>query len=205
MSNLDLVLSIKNGNNVQACMTKLYQDNMMFINYMFHKLNVSFSDYDDFLQLAYLALVDTIKYSKFDRYAFTTYYSRYIHHHYFEYFLQMGFPLRISKECYKDDKETIQNISSIEFHQNLIEAYDVFDEKDSLYCKDLVWGTIRKNTDELNYYILVKRYVNELSYAKIATSLGMTKEAVRQREIRCLQKLRKNEFLHEIARDFFKI
>ena len=201
----ELVDKIKNSENVKQNMLLLYNENKNFLFYMASVLKVSAESLDDFMQLGYLALVQAVRtYNRM--YSFSYYYSLYIRHEYYEYHLRMHFPVRVSHSFYKNnlDKSPLLTASvSLDYCTGASFHEDSFEESSLVRIE--VWTVVRDCVTELNYYIVQQRYINQRTFEDIGNELGIGKDRVRKRLVRCLAKLHDNKRLQEIALDYFNI
>lgn len=209
MFDLSLVTEIKNGIRVKENMSKLYFENLNLIHTMANSMYLTDSDREDFLQMAYIALDKAVHVFKFDSgYSFLAYYRRCLVHEFYQHILLMRYPYRVT---HKEHQHLKIHGDGLFFHYDTAESLDLtlvdtgFKEAEYQLLCDSVWNTVRSELNAKNYHVIVKLYKEGQSRREIANEMRIGYERVRLREIRSLQKLRRNSFLHELAMDYYGI
>lgn len=204
---ISIINRIQNSENVTQNLELLYCKNKNYIYYMAKCLKVPASQLDDFMQLSYLALYKAVR-SYNSQYSFSNYFSLFIRHEYYDFYLRMCFPIKVSHTFYQKFKEDncpiLESYIPLDYYVEGPSSDDVqFEDYISLRVE--LWTIIRDNMSSLNFYIVQQRFINCRTFQDIGDELGIGKDRVRKRLVRCFQHLRENKRLKSIAADYFNI
>lgn len=208
MINENLVAEIKAGINVKQNMELLYSSNLGLISTIANSWEVY--DYDlrnDFFQLAYIALDTAVKsYDGTDGYSLMAYFRRCLLHEYYTYRLEMQFPLRVSRNAYREHKSALP---AFHLDNGVKQTFTVIDESydkvEEEMLNDVLWSEVANSLSEENYFVIYERFKGEKTLREIACELQIGSERVRLREQRSLNRLRKNKNIQKLAYDYFEI
>lgn len=213
-SNAELAVLAKSD---QAALNFLFEKNIAFlhsrINHYFRLkkfgTSIQLLEYDDYVQLGYLALEKAvIAFKPESGLSFLTYYDKYIFQAAYYAGLRMhrGYKLahgyKNVKNCEIDYKEVITYLSDSEL--------DIADEAEyqvvpNAEVRRTIWSIVFSTLSPMNANIVFKRYYYGLTLEEIGKSYGIGKERVRMRIVRSLSTLSKDETLRIIAADFYGV
>lgn len=174
---------------------ELYLINKNFVKKCLNEMCIVNRDYDDYLQLAYLALYKHIRGYKNTGYSFLAYYKQWIFHYVYMYNCRMQFPLKIPVTEFKDyislDKESeeIGTSYSMDFTDNVL--------------TEVFWEIVESSVGKMNSDILKLRYNHDMNFAAIGRIYNIGRERVRQRVLRSIERLRKDTNIKKIADEFY--
>lgn len=191
-----------------------YTKNLGFIIATGQEFGVPTSDYDDFLQLGYLAVRSAVdSYSYRAKYHFISYLKMWLRFYYFRHSLLMHYPFRITKNYYSrlrlsDSLQELQAVnyefcmSSVVTERHLRCAFEVLAYQE---LRDVLWREVKSLLSAKKYDMVRLRFVKNYTYAQIGAKYGIGKEAVRKALDRIYAILRKNQVIRDLAADYFNI
>ena len=203
----EVILKIKNGENVQDNMQRLYCENLGLLHTICNSMQLISEDRDEFYQLAYLALHDAvnayIENMESTKYNFIAYYRQCLRHAYYVYRLEMKYPVRINQKVYKEktvSKDRIEYLSIYDIYTEY--EYDLVEDR---IIASAVWSEVNRLISDTNAEILIRHFRKKHTYREIGVDYGICSNSVRQRIVRSLHTLRCSHVLREIAQDYFGI
>lgn len=215
--NLELIKEIKAGNNVSSNLSKLYYRNKGFITDVVNKFSINSTE--DYQQLAFIALMQAT--DKFDvsyTYSFLSYYKLWLKYYFCQYKMEMQYPFRIPyKEFRKVIKETretgvdkykcirVDYCDTMEARKTIPLDFEEFSIVETNLYKKEIWRVVYETLSPDNFVCVYYHFVCEMSFASIGRKIGQRRDTVRQRVVRSLAKLRKNEYLRIMAMDLYGI
>ena len=206
MIDLFKVQSVKCGNLRYSA--DILLDNMDYVIYLRKCFGVDKQYYDDFEQLAYFALLETIRVYNFEyKNTFKSLWRRYVLKQYLDFRLEQVFAIKVSRGTYTQIKKTIgiENSKLIACHPDTPVEFGAglhFDV-DYIVSKKLLWDEVSQNLSRDDFFIVYNFYKNELSLFEISKYLHLSVNTVKQRKYKALKRLRHNVYLQMLGCDYF--
>lgn len=122
--------------------------------------------------------------------------------------MRVEYKFSVTVADYSDAKKNSIDIIESFYQKNNREGLVINDSYESVYYGELrkrLWLAISTTLTEENTYILWELFNKERSMASIAREIGIGTDRVRRRKLRSLNKLRDNEVIQQLARDFYGI
>lgn len=219
--NLELVNLIQNNISIKYNLERLYFNNLKFIKMVIKDCNVTDSELEkELLQIAFFAVYDAaikFDFSRSDNYLY--YLHRWLIHYFYQDLLRMRYSFRITDSAYREAKRLgdlstfravdLSYLSSSDValgisNGSLVTYLHIEDRFRSDLSKE-IWKIVRKNISEMNYQILIYRFVYQMSYKQIGDLYNIGKERIRLRVLRSLNRLKCVIELQIIAKDWYNI
>ena len=164
-----------------------YFDNIGLIHLFAKQLGVSAEDMDDFLQEAYLGVVESKSAFENNKCSTVSILRMSTKHRWFLHCLNNKYVCRMTYDSFKKGTENYLGYLPIAEEINVT----VFDDVDSVE----LWCSIFEIVGELNGTILYMRFKEDASFSEIAIELSLSEKAVSKRYYRSLQKLKEHKEL----------
>ena len=196
--NRGFVLSLKEQWDDDTAL-ELFRMNRGFTGIMVRRYCLNPADVDDYWQMAYLALTDSVR--AFDSEKdifFLSYYKVYLTKYFYNFNFKNQFPFSNNNEDYRD---FITGKKSIDLNRfSSIDNYDI-EFVDYVIDDERIWNLISEILDDKNYYVIYSYFHDGKNLAEIGRSLGIGRERVRLRKDRSMEKLKKNSKIRDLARE----
>lgn len=183
--------------------------NHSFLSSLYHKLHIAGYYYEEFLSISYVALIKAAQHADLNKLDyFLGYWKKYILHEYLLEKMRVEYKFSVTVADYSDAKKNSIDIIESFYQKNNREGLVINDSYESVYYGELrkrLWLAISTTLTEENTYILWELFNKERSMASIAREIGIGTDRVRRRKLRSLNKLRDNEVIQQLARDFYGI
>lgn len=183
--------------------------NHSFLSSLYHKLHIAGYYYEEFLSISYVALIKAAQHADLNKLDyFLGYWKKYILHEYLLEKMRVEYKFSVTVAEYSDAKKNSVDIIESFYQKNNREGLVINDSYESVYYGELrkrLWVAISNTLTEENTYILWEIFNKERSMASIAREIGIGTDRVRRRKLRSLNKLRDNEVIQQLARDFYGI
>ena len=205
LSNEEIVKKIQQGISRQYYLEQLYNNNLRFLKIAANRFR-NVAEVDDLMQVGYMALQESAE--RFDEsrgVKFSTFAFRWVRFRNEDPLsdIQVGWLLGVSPEKAKSVrilaglkvKSLDEPISQEEDDFCLSDVVEdpaaAFEDSviDEMQCNEL-WGTVRDNTDDEQFFILKEHYENEKAVGQIADEMGTKENEVRKKKNSALRQLR---------------
>lgn len=181
----------------QEKLIQLYEMNKGFLRFMIKRYCYNVSDYDDFMQIGYFALVKAVtEMRKKQDYAgsFMTYYKNCLRGLFFRQNKNFQFPINFPVRADWDNVQFTEIDESIAKLQDDIDLEEIVLQNELRMNLELALGRLSKT----NAWIMREVYFNDRTMTSVGKELGISRDAVSKRIARSLQKLREDVTLKEI-------
>lgn len=209
MSNEELKIIKKIQQNDLSTSYDLITRNRSFLYGLYKKLRISGYYYEEFEQIAFIALIKAAQNVDFEKLTyFNGYWKKYILHEFLQEKLRIQYQFSISiadyRKCKYSGKDPIDVYYNNPFHEGLIieEHFENFYDAE---LRRILWYEIQRALDETNAYILWELFYKQRSMVSLAHELNIGAERVRRRKVRSLEKLKNNSRIKELARDYYNL
>lgn len=219
--NAELVWKIQSSDNyaVATDLVLLYRKNLGFIVSCIKEYGLLVDyharDYEDYLQVSYLALVNAVRCFNFNfGTKFITYFrywmKRYIYNFRMESTCQFHVPERKASAFIRDELPKLKIFPMEKCFETKYSAVKScgMEELYALECqlyKNQIWEEARRLLTPENYIMVYARFAEGVEFSVIAERAGITYDAARLRVHRSLAKLRKSPILKVFAQDLYGI
>ncbi len=219
--NAELVWKIQSSDNraVATDLVLLYRQNLGFIVNCIKEYGLLVDyharDYEDYLQVSYLALVSAVRRFKFGLgIKFITYFrfwmKRYVYNFRMKSTCQFHVPEREASTFARDELPKIKILPIDDCFKTEYSAVKScgMEELDAIECqlyKNQIWEEARRLLTPENYAMVYARFVEGVEFSVIAERVGITYDAARLRVHRSLVKLKRSPILRVFAQDLYGI
>ena len=182
---------------------QIYWEHLSFIRELGISFGVPNSDFEDFLQEAYLAVERAVKTYDKSRSTFRTYLRLMVLNQYFRWSLANLYLVSIPVKEYKKWKQSDQmRFSHLEEWQEELATSTLTEQG---LETDLIWSCVYHTLSTKNADILWCYFVLNMPLTTIAAIYGIGWQRVQRRVQKSLASLRKSKELRQIARDCYGI
>lgn len=219
--NAELVWKIQSSDNhaVATDLVLLYRKNLGFIVSCIKEYGLLVDyharDYEDYLQVSYLALVNAVRRFNFSfGTKFITYFRHwlkcYIYNFRMKSTCQFHVPEREASAFARDELPKIKMLpidKCFEAKCSVVKSYGM-EELYAIECqlyKNQIWEEAHRLLTPENYAMVYARFAEGVEFSVIAERAGITYDAARLRIHRSLAKLRKSPILKIFAQDLYGI
>ena len=183
--------------------------NRSFLYGLYKKLHISGYYYEEFEQIAYIALIKAAQNVDFQKLTyFNGYWKKYILHEYLQEKLRIQYQFTINvadyQRCKREGLDPIEIYYNSPFKEGLI-IEDRFEDVYQAEVRKILWYEIQQILDDKNAYIIWEIYYNQRTMVSLAKELEIGAERIRRRKGRSLDKLRANLKIQTIARDYYSM
>ena len=205
----DLIEQTKRGDMDAAAL--LVQLNRGYLLYLAKQVfYVNPQNYDDFVQLAFFAVIQTSKAYKFDystKDTFKALWKKYILKEYFDFKMETYHALKVSRSTYSKINAEIGVDNSIlktcGVELETVKGEDLYFDVEQNLLKEQLWLTVKEILSEKDFIIIYRNFKKEEQLKTIAKDFGVTSEAIRKRKVKALEKLKNNKYVQCIAREYY--
>lgn len=164
-----------------------YFDNIGLIHLFAKQLGISAEDMDDFLQEAYLGVVESKSALEQNKYSTTSILRMATRHRWFLYCLNNKYVCRLTYDSFKRGTENYLGYLPVTEETSVTIFEDV--------CAIELWCSVFDIVGEINGKILYLRFKEDASFLEIAMMLSLSEKAVSKRYYRSLHKLKEHKEL----------
>lgn len=206
---LDTICKIKEGN--QEAAVELMSDNMDYVCYLSKMLGVDSQYYDDFKQIAFLAVLDTatafnVAFSQHQ--TFKILWKHYVMQHYLDFKLEQFYSVRISRSTYTKLQKTIGIENSKLKYEYLTEGHtrnlsDIQFNVETYVLNKIFWEEVERVLSVEEYEMVYLFYRLEYHMDYICMKMGLRLGQARNLKNRAIRKLRRSSFIRAFANEFY--
>ena len=171
---------------------------------------VPLQNYDDFEQLAFLAVIETVKVYKIaysDRSTFKALWRKYILKEYFDFKLETQFSMRVSRSTYSKINASIGVYNSIlqpiNYELDIVKGSNLFLELEKKLLNETLWQIVEETLSYKDYLIILNHFKYEKTLNQIAKEFSVSSEAIRKRKNKSIEKLKVNKYMQLLAEDYY--
>lgn len=209
MSNEEIKIITEIQHNDLSSSYDLITLNRSFLIGLYRKLHICGYYYEEFEQIAYIALIKAARKVDFQKLTyFNGYWKKYILHEYLQEKLRVQYQFTINIAEYQKCKNSGIDPIDIYYNSPFTEGLIIEDRFEDVYQAELrkiLWYEIQNILDDKNAYIIWELFYNQRSMVSLAKELDIGAERIRRRKIRSLDKLKANSKIQAIARDYYSM
>ena len=209
MVTLETICAIKEGN--QDAALYLYNSNIQYVKYLGKAFGVDPQYYDDFKQLAFIAVLDTaevfnIQYSKGE--TFKSLWKHYILQYYLDFKLEQCYSIRVSRSTFTKIRKTIglEN-SKLNYepltHEHIRHLSDIQLNVERYVINKIFWEEVERVLTVEEYEMIYMFYRMEYHLDYIGMKMGLDHNQAYCLKRRAINKLQKNRFIKLFAEEFY--
>lgn len=195
----------------QHMIAEFYKSNLSLIGKMAHDQSISIHDYNEYMQLSYSALLDTIKvYNPDSNFSFLSYFRRTFKHKIYLFNLEFQYPVRIKSSTYVKDFHL--SFTSYGVTPDQLTLTDRFAALDAHYLQvenqimsDTIRSILYSELTLFQYTVFSSIFWGNMTKNDVAAKYNKSYSYVRHVYTSGIRKLRRNNALRNLAKDMFGI
>lgn len=211
MVTLETICMIKEGN--QNAAVTLLNNNMQYVKYLGKILGVDAQYYDDFKQLAFIAIIDTatafnISFSEGE--TFKSLWKHYILQYYLDFKLKQCYSVQVSRSTYTKIQKTIGLENSKLTYESLTSEHvqhlcDLHFNVEKYVINKMFWEEVERVLSVEEYEMIYMFYRLEYHMDYISMKMGLSYAQAYNLKRRAIRKLQKSKFIKAFAEEFYYV